>query len=246
MRTLHVLEHAHREGPERIAEVAQGLGLPVLVHRISLGAPLPTDTGAGDLLVVMGGPMSVAEPADPRWPWMPDEIAFLRNWLTRGRPVLGVCLGAQLIARAMGARVYPLVVGDPPLGHREVGWGPVRFVKTAREEPVLAGLHEAEVVLHWHGDSFDLPPGAVLLASTLPCQNQMFRLGSRAYGLQFHVEVTRELVLDWVREDADYVREALGPGGRERIVSDTEQCIQAHQRLGERLLGNLLGAMMAP
>jgi len=197
------------------------------------------------VLVVMGGSMGVADIGDPRWPFLAGEVDLLGRLLRSERPVLGICLGAQLLAHAAGARVRPLTVGDPPVLHREVGWGPVEFVRTAEEEPVLGGLHQAEVVLHWHGDTFDLPPGATLLGSTLVCPHQMFRVGPRAFGVQFHVEVTAALVKTWVREDEDYVRLALGRGGAARILADTRRHIERHERMGDRLIRNLLEAMLA-
>jgi len=245
MPVLHVLQHFEREGPERIGSVARALGLVVVVHDLGAGQPVPEELGPGDLLVVMGGSMGVADLGDPRWPFLAREVALLGRLLRAERPVLGVCLGAQLLAHAAGARVYPLTVGDPPVRHREVGWGPVEFVRTAEEEPVLSDLNQAEVVLHWHGDAFDLPQGATLLASTLACPNQMFRLGPRAFGIQFHVEVTAELVKAWVKEDQDYVRLARGPEGGARILDDTRRCIERHARMGDRLIRNLLRAMLA-
>jgi GMP synthase-like glutamine amidotransferase len=242
---LHVLQHHPREGPEHIGSVAQSLGLELVVHELDAGQPVPEELTPADLLVVMGGSMGVGDIGDPRWPFLAGEVDLLGRLLRSERPVLGVCLGAQLMAHAAGARVYPLTVGDPPVLHREVGWGPVEFVRTAEEQPVLRGLHQAEVVLHWHGDTFDLPPGATLLASTLDCPHQMFRLGPRAFGIQFHVEVTAELVETWVEEDRDYVRLALGHEGPGRILEDTRRCIERHEQVGDRLIRNLLEAMLA-
>jgi GMP synthase (glutamine-hydrolysing) len=243
MPVVHVLEHVEREGPGRIGEVARELGYEVVEHALYQGQPVPDGLGAGELLVVMGGPMSVLDLPDSRWPFLADEVRLLCDALVRGAPVLGVCLGAQLMAHAAGARLYPLQIGDPPRRHYEVGWGPIRFVPTAEAEPALAGLHDAEVVLHWHGDTFDLPPGAVLLASTLACPHQMFRLGPRAFGLQFHVEAHSELVRAWAIEDAEFVRRALGPGGVDRILQDTRECMAQHEQVGNRLLHNLLELM---
>jgi GMP synthase-like glutamine amidotransferase len=242
---LHVLQHHPREGPERIGSVARSLGLGVVVHALHAGQPVPEKLAPADLLVVMGGSMGVGDIGDPRWPFLAGEVGLLGRLLRSERPVLGVCLGAQLLAHAAGASVRPLTVGDPPVLHREVGWGPVEFVRTAEEEPVLGGLHQAEVVLHWHGDTFDLPPGATLLASTLACPHQMFRLGQRAFGIQFHVEMTAELVNTWVEEDGDYVRLALGPEGAARILADTRRHSAQHERMGDRLIRNLLEAMLA-
>ena len=109
------------------------------------------------------------------------------------RPILGICLGAQLIARAMGAAVYSNRAN-------EIGWYDLRFTDAAAGDPLFQGL-SVETVFHWHGETFDLPPGAELLASSDLCRNQAFRLGDRVYGLQFHLEVTPEMIADWCTQD---------------------------------------------
>jgi GMP synthase (glutamine-hydrolysing) len=159
--------------------------------------------------------------------------------------VLGICLGAQLLAAAAGARVYPNVRPGPdgrPAPAREVGWGPIDLVDAERE-PLWAGLPARPLVLHWHGDTFDLPPGAVHLASTPVCRHQAFRLGRRQVGLQFHCELDTTTIATWVREDADYVRDANGPDGGARILADTERVYAAARPLWDRLLGNVFDVL---
>jgi GMP synthase-like glutamine amidotransferase len=234
------------EGAGRIGELAQAIGLAVTIHPLFEGSPVPTAIPAGDALVVMGGSMGVGDIGDARWPFLAAEVELMARQVRSEAPVLGVCLGAQLLASALGAKVYPLRVGDPPAIHREVGWGAVTFVAPAGTQPSLAGLNEAEVVLHWHGDTFDLPSGATLLASTLACPNQMFRFGPRAYGLQFHVELTPPDVPVWVRDDAAFVRAANGPGGGARILADTALFMPRFRQVGERMIRNLLTSMFDP
>jgi GMP synthase (glutamine-hydrolysing) len=231
------------EGPARIAAVARAMGLRVVTHALHEGAPVPSSLPDGDLLVVMGGCMGVGDIGDARWPFLEAEVGLLARLLPAGRPVLGVCLGSQLMAHALGARVGPLRVGDPPVRHREVGWGAVTFTAASGLEPSLVGLHESELMLHWHGDTFELPQGAKMLASTLACENQMFRFGRRAFGLQFHPETSAEDVAVWVREDADFVRAANGPRGGQRILEETARYMPAHRPVGDRLIRNVLGVM---
>jgi GMP synthase (glutamine-hydrolysing) len=245
MPTVHVLQHARTEGPSAVKTRAEVMGLGVAIHRLCDGEPVPPGIPDGDLLVVMGGSMGVGDVGDPRYPFLEPEIALVRSLAERGRPILGVCLGSQILAAALGASVYPLHVGDPPVRHREVGWGAISFTRSASDEPVLRGMDESEIVVHWHGDTFDLPAGATLLASSLACPNQMFRHGKRAFGLQFHVEVTAEDVALWTAEDSDFVRQANGPGGSERILRDTARYMPRHRAIGDRLLDNLLHAMLA-
>jgi GMP synthase (glutamine-hydrolysing) len=235
MRTAHVIKHIPREGPGRIGQIAVDMGLTVEIHKVFAGASVPALLPENDLLVVMGGPMGVGDIGDPRFAFLRAEVDLIASCVANDTPVIGMCLGAQLVAHALGARVYPA-------REREVGWGPVTFV--AQHEPILAGIGASEIVLHWHGDTFDLPPGATLLASTPVCPNQMFRVGKRAFGLQFHVEVEAEDIATWVREDADFVRGALGPGGPAKTLADTLRFEPHHRKVGDRLIRNMLGATL--
>jgi GMP synthase (glutamine-hydrolysing) len=148
------------------------------------------------------------------------------------------------MAHALGARVYPLEVGDPPVRLREVGWGAVTFDPNARGDRALDGLGDSEMVVHWHGDTFDLPAGAVRLASTLPCENQMFRYGRTAYALQFHVELTKEDVSDWVEEDRAFVVAANGPAGPARILAESDGYAARYREAGDRMIRNLLAVAL--
>jgi GMP synthase-like glutamine amidotransferase len=239
-----VLQHTPTEGPERVATLLAARGISCETLPLHAGAPVPADAAPDQLTVVMGGPMGVADGGSARYPFLAPEIDLLRKLIARDAPVLGICLGSQLLAAAAGARVYPNTRPGPdgnPVPAREVGWGPIDL--HAVHEPALAGLPAQPLVLHWHGDTFDLPAGAVHLASTAACRHQAFRLGARAFGLQFHCELERETVAVWVREDADYVRGALGPEGGARVLADTERHYEAAQPIWDRLLGNIFSAM---
>jgi GMP synthase (glutamine-hydrolysing) len=146
------------------------------------------DAGA---LIFLGGSMS----ANDDLPFIHREVDHIRAAIIRGQPVLGICLGAQLIAKALGARVYKN-------GVTEIGWAPVTFTSLAQRDPLFAHLPRSETIFHWHGDTFDLPEGAELLALSVQCRNQAFRLGDRVYGLQFHLEVTPAMIALWCAEDA--------------------------------------------
>jgi len=252
-RRLVALQNVAMEGPERIADLARARGLPVEVRQVFGPDLVPASLAPGDLLVVMGGSMGVADLGDPRFPFLAHELALLRRVLTEGpgggpaNPVLGVCLGAQLLAHAAGASVYPATRRRPD-GEvervREVGWAPVRWTDETAREPALRGLDPSTTVLHWHGDTFDLPAGAVHLASTERCQNQAFRIGPRCFGLQFHVEVRPETVPRWLEEDAAFVALAEGPQGAQKILADTARVGAEARRQGDRLIENILDCML--
>jgi GMP synthase-like glutamine amidotransferase len=165
------------------------------------GDPVPDIRSAG-ALIFMGGPMS----ANDELPYINQELELIRKAVSLGKPLLGVCLGAQLIAKALGARVYPNVV-------KEIGWYPVHWAEAAADDPVCRGLTGSDTVFHWHGETFDLPVGAELLASSDACRNQAYRAAPGIYGLQFHLEVTPEMIADWLQQDANCgdVREITTP-----------------------------------
>src|SRR5262245_55745041 len=241
MRRLVVLQHAPHEGPSRVRDAFERAGFTTEILRLDQGVPVPESPEGMDALLVLGGSMGVGDVDDPRYPFLAPEIRLLERAVFADFPTLGICLGAQLLARAAGANVYP----NRPAGSviREVGWGAVHFTRSPGEEPVLAGLDSAEVVLHWHGDTFDLPPGATLLASTLHCQNQMFRVKSRLFGVQFHPEVDESDISNWIEADAEYIEGALGPTGAARIAADTRTYMARLRERGDRLLDNLVRAL---
>lgn len=239
MTQLVVLQHLEREGPGRFAEEAGRRGWGLTVCRPDLGQPMPR-LGADQALLVLGGPMGVADIGSPDHPWLAAEVDLLRDCLDCERPVIGLCLGAQLLAFAAGGRVEPLVAGDPPVRAYELGWGPVDWTQNEAEEPVLSGLGAGAPVLHWHGDRIRLPAGATLLGSTALCAEQMFRIGHHAHGLQFHVEVTDSALERWLMEDAAWVRTALGPDGVEQVREGQARWGEAVEHQGRRLINNLL------
>lgn len=183
-----VLQHVPHEGPGALGPAMRETGADVQVVRIDGGEPVPSpgavDTMTG--LVVMGGPMGVHDDL----PWLEAERALIRTAVEAGLPVLGVCLGAQQLAAALGAEVMK---GPEP----ECGVGEVHLTPMALSDPVFGAAPTPLPCVHWHGDTFSLPEGAVRLAGNEAYENQAFRMGACAYGLQFHVEVTASLVAHW-------------------------------------------------
>lgn len=196
---VHVLQHVPFEGPGSVEDwcVAGGHSLHI-THLYSAGMNMPVMAGI-DLLVIMGGPMNVYE--DHLYPWLAAEKAFITEFLRSGKPVLGICLGAQLLALCCGAPVGRAA-------HLEIGWFPVEATPAAAAYPWLQALLAARPVLfHWHGDRLGIPAGASNLVSTTANDNQAFALeGGRVVGLQFHPEVTPGLLEQMVAEGRDELR----------------------------------------
>lgn len=242
MTRLVVLQHLEPEGPGLFAAEARRRGWPVHTLRLDQGDPLPV-LQPDDLLLVLGGPMGVADVGNPAYPWLEAEVDLLRQALARQHPLIGVCLGAQLLALAAGGTAIPLQVGDPPQPLREVGFGAISWRVDPQQDPgaaqLLRGLAASELVLHWHGDRCVLPPQAELLASSLHCPEQAFRIGARAVGLQFHIELLPEQLELWLSHDRTYVLEALGADGVERIRADGLRWGPQVARQGGRLIANL-------
>lgn len=193
-----VIQHTEVEGPYAIGSALAAAGVDLELCLVYAGDAVPADPSGFDGVVVMGGPSSAA--SDVGFGSRRSELALLERAVDTGVPTLGVCLGAQLLALAGGARVYPMPAGA------EVGWAPVVFTDPAREDTLLGDLPSEVTVLHWHGDTFDLPSDAERLASNDRTLNQAFRLGGSAWGIQFHAEVDRVAVEGFVRVLGDDAR----------------------------------------
>ncbi|MEZ5150261.1 type 1 glutamine amidotransferase [Rhodococcus zopfii] len=216
------LRHVECEGPADYLPALERFGP---VHTVRLWRePLP-ETVDYRGIVVMGGPMGVNDGA--LVPWIDDEIAYLRSALASNVPVWGVCLGAQLLAAALDAKVYP---GQVP----EVGVCDVELTDASAADPVWGELPASFPTLQWHGDTFDLPTGATLLASSPAYPNQLFRHG-RSYGVQFHLEAGPDVAAQWLAID-EYRRaleDTLGAGAAEEMLAElgsvhTQTSAQAH------------------
>lgn len=188
MKRALAIRHVAFEDLGSLEPVLAGRGFEVAYAAAPTADIAALEAENADLLVVLGGPIGVYDTAD--YPFLEPEIQMIARRLAAGRPTLGICLGCQLMARALGARVFPS-------GLKEIGWAPVRLTDAGRRS-CLAPLAEADAaVLHWHGDTFDLPPGAVHLAATEACANQAFSLGNHALALQFHLEATATGLESW-------------------------------------------------
>ncbi len=227
-RRLTVLQHVPFEGPGAIGDWAEARGHAIDRVELHRGAALPAMASV-DALVVMGGPMGVGD--EERFPFLKEEKRLIRTCVEAGRPVLGVCLGAQLLAEVLGAHVGAQ-------GYREIGWFPLGWDGRARTVPPFAHVPDESVVFHWHGDTFSLPPGTVPLASSAACANQGFTTDDgRVVGLQFHIEMRDEDVRALVRQGGDEIA-----AGGSFVQSDAE-ILAGHARHGTPL-GPLLETLL--
>ena len=224
-RKLHIFQHVEFEGPALIGDWARKFNHDMSTTRFFAGDPLP-EQGSFDMLIVMGGPMGVHDTR--QYPWLEEEVAFLQKILSGSTPILGICLGAQLLAKALNAKVFR---GK----HQEIGWLPVELYQKNFPPELHRFLPTDPVVFHWHGDTFDLPADSKALASSAATPNQAFLHGDRVIGLQFHLETTKESITSLV----DNCGEELGDGPyvqtAAQMLADTEH-IDANRVLLNGLL----------
>ncbi len=217
MKPIAIFRHAEPEGPGYLADFLDEQGVPWQLVRIDLGDVVPSDASTYSGLVFMGGPMSVNDDL----PWIHQTLALIRNAHAKDIPLLGHCLGGQLIAKALGGAVTRNAV-------KEIGWGQVRVADNDAARAWFGDVDQFDA-FHWHGETFSLPPGAVPLLSSPYCANQAYALGKHL-GLQCHVEMTGRMVRDWCEVGADEIAASAG--------SPAVQSAQAMQaQMAERLPG---------
>mgnify|MGYP006280215659 CR=1 FL=1 len=203
MTDVLILQHVRPEPPGTIADALAARGVSHRTVRVDRGEPVP-DALAADGLVVMGGPMGVAD-LEAR-PHLRAELGLLEDALRAEVPVLGVCLGSQLLAHVLGADVHAAPA-------KEIGWAEVALTDAGARDPLFEGVDAPFTAFHWHGDVFDLPDGAVQLARTEQTEHQAFRYGDAAYGLLFHLEVTPRIVAWMTKAFQDELAESRQPSG---------------------------------
>ncbi len=222
MTEVLVLQHAAPEGPAAIGDALRRRGMALRTVRIDQGEPVPASLDAAAGLVVMGGPMSAYDPLDH----IKAELRLIERALKAEVPILGVCLGSQLLAAALGARVVSS-------GRKEIGWHEVWLTESARQDALWQGIAERFMGFHWHGDVFDLPKGATSLASSSLTAQQAFRAGKHAYGLLFHLEVGEPQVRGFVSAFEEELAAAKIPGAP--ILDGIAAHLPPLQRIGSQV-----------
>ena len=197
MRVL-VVENYRSTPPGQVGTALREAGAEIDFRQAHLGAALPATAAGHDGMVILGGEQNAL--ADDACPWFPGLVDLVRDFGAADKAVLGICLGAQLVARAYGAEN---ILGRPV----EFGWHMVRPTEAGRDDPVMAGLDGGSPIFHWHEDTFSLPAGAVHLATSELTANQAIRLGRATYAIQFHFEADRPLIEGWNRDFAESIRD---------------------------------------
>lgn len=224
MKQVIVLQHAASEAPGLIAEALEQVGCSLKTVRTFAGETPPAELGGAAGLVIMGGPMGVYE--CERYPFIRGELRLIENALREDKPVLGVCLGSQLLASTLGASVRK---GK----QKEIGWHNITLRDSSRQERLTSGLDRSFIAYHWHGDIFDLPADTVSLASSELTACQAFRHGAKAYGFLFHMEITPEILRSMTEAFAEELKaEGLSGGG---IVREAEAHLPSLQEIGRRV-----------
>ncbi len=231
MRRLLVFQHVPYEILGTLDPLLRDAGFRIRYVNFGRYPDIRPDISRYNGLVVLGGPMNCDQ--SDRFPHLTTEVELIREAIAGGLPVLGICLGSQLIARALGARVYKNPV-------KEIGWYNLEPTKAGRKDPLFTHFQSSQKIFQWHGDTFDIPHGAVHLATSPDCPNQAFRYADNVYGLQFHLEVDEPLINRWLSTPA-HIREleSLGdhPHRTDKIRRDTAEYAEQSVQLGNRVFG---------
>lgn len=226
------VRHVHFEDCGILGDVLEERGYTIHYVDAGLRTLSQLDSDAADLLVGLGGPVSVYDHAS--YPWIEDELQLYARWIASHKPLIGICLGAQMLAAALGARVYPGPV-------KELGWTPLTLT-AAGKSSVIASLENAPSMLHWHGDTFDLPAEATLLASTSAVRNQIYEWGGRALAFQCHPEVLGDRIESWLIGHAVEIAAVKGVT-LARLREDTARFAPALAQQARLMFGRWLDRM---
>jgi GMP synthase (glutamine-hydrolysing) len=227
-----IITHVDIEGPGSIEDCLRQEKIPFRILNLNAGLHFPK---LDDLthIVFLGGPMNVYQ--EDLYPFLRGEDLFIKEAIQRGKQTLGICLGAQLIAKALGAKV-----SRAPF--KEIGWYEVSLTEEGARDPIFSTLPNTFPVFQWHGDTFEIPKGGKLLATSTGIPNQVFRYGENVYGLQFHLEVTREMIREWMKEyDKEFEPRQSAPSSKSEILAAMERDFERFKDTGTHFLRSFFG-----
>ncbi|MDR4498117.1 MAG: type 1 glutamine amidotransferase [Candidatus Scalindua sp.] len=226
-----IIKHIDIEGPGTIGDFLEEKDVPYRIINVFNQEPIPEYLSDISAVILLGGPMNVYE--EDKYPFLKKEDAFLKEIFGKGLPVLGFCLGAQLIAKAKGARVKK----NP---QKEIGWFKLSLDKDVLDDPLFQGFPGEFDVFQWHGDTFEIPDNSVKLAGSELCSNQAFRVGNNVYGLQFHIEVTDVMIQEWIDAYKDEIDSLKGFVDPCKIISDTKFKFENYRMQARQFGSNFL------
>lgn len=231
MKKVLVVQQVPHEGLGIIGPLLERKGFAPDFLKAYEGHPAPRSVEGYSALIVLGGPMGVYE--EKEYPFLKDEIRLIESAMKTNTPALGVCLGAQLMAAAAGARVYK---GKT----KEIGWYGATLTEEGMDDRLFMGLSDEFTVFQWHGDTFDLPRDSVLLASSELFPNQAVRIGSRAYAVQFHIEVTEKMISEWIEVNSEELKGLKGVIDPVKILRETREKIGGLHEYGRTVIERFL------
>jgi len=225
-----IFRHIAHEGPGYLGDFLQHRKIPYRMICVDQGESIPDSVEQASALVFMGGPMSVNDPL----PWIADELSLIQQAIANHIPVLGHCLGGQLMAKAMGARVY-----ENPVS--EIGWHITEKLTNAESRDWLAMIPGQSEIFHWHGETFDIPVGARPLLQSRFCKNQAF-VYRNCLGFQCHIEMTAPLVQKWVEESMGELRVSESVQSGEEMLRNLDERIEKLNRIADSIYSRWLAA----
>jgi GMP synthase (glutamine-hydrolysing) len=222
-----IIKHVDMEGPGLIEDYLKQEKIPYQILNLNTGVRFPKLDGFTHI-VILGGPMNVYE--EDRYPFLKNEDLFIKEAIQRGKSVLGICLGAQLIAKALGAKVF-----KAPL--KEIGWYDVSLTEDGSKDSLFSHLPKTLSVFQWHEDTFEMPNAGKLIATSTSVPHQAFKYGENAYGLQFHLEVTEKMIREWM-ESYELEFDGSQPPllSKLKILTETERKIETYKKRGMSFL----------
>jgi GMP synthase-like glutamine amidotransferase len=227
-----IVKHVEVEGPGIIEDCLISDHVPYQILNREFNPRFPKLDDFTHV-ILLGGPMNVYE--EDAYPFLRLEDLFIKEAVQRGKRILGICLGAQLIAKALGAKVYKAP-------RKEIGWYDMALTEEGARDPLFSFLPKNFPVFQWHGDTFDLPSAGKLMATSAPVRNQAFRYGENAYGLQFHLEVVETMVQEWMKEyEEEFTRGGPPRFSKDEILSDTRKKWREYSAQGRIFISRFLG-----